>query len=148
MLQVLKAEDLQADHVDNACPSVNIEKIRYDASKRDIDREELLNLLAPVFASPDPQWCLALALQPYIAQAAMKCFGRPSNRPVLKVIQKWYDAECRHARAALKGTAAELLVRAMKSYNNYRAGSVVHGSAKDLCEMASRNPRTFLADIP
>ena len=146
MLQDSEPEDLTADNVDKACPSVKIEKIRYDASKRDIYREKLLNLLAPVFTLRNRHCCLALALQSCIAEAALECFGRPSKRPLQKANQKWYDAECKHARAALKGTAAEIHECAVKSYKQLlrrKRRAWQRKAQQELCELASRNPRSF-----
>ena len=85
----------------NVPPSVTIDKIKYDSSKSDIYRENLLTLLHPVFNVPAHQCCLASALQNCIAQAAFKSFVRPCKKSVQKVNQKWYDAECKSARSAL-----------------------------------------------
>ncbi len=72
---------------------MTIDKIKYDESKRDAYRENLLTLLDSLFIDVDPQCCLASALQSCIAQAALASFGRPRKHSMQKVNQKWYDAE-------------------------------------------------------
>ena len=86
-------------------PSVTVEKINYSSSKIDIYREALAPLLWSAFSSPQPNCCLATALQACISQAAHDTFGRPSKKPLQKCHQKWYDAECKNARAALRNIA-------------------------------------------
>ena len=90
--------------------SVNIEKIRYDASKIDLYRTTLQHFLNPVFDAPSSQCCLASALQSCIAQAALLIisFGQPRRMPLHKVNQEWYDVECKTARAASMKTVNEM----------------------------------------
>ena len=128
--------------------SVNLQKIKYDASKIDEYRETLSSLIAPVFTAPDPQCCLATALQSCIAKAALASFGRPSKHPSHKVHQKWYDTECKNARAALRDTVAEMPDHAakMRSYKQLlrrKRRAWQRQAQQDLCELASRKPQAF-----
>ena len=100
MLQASAPRGLQIDGYSDAPSTVSIDKIKYDESKRDAYRENLLTLLDSLFIDPDPQCCLASALQSCIAQAALTSFGRPCKHSMQKVNQNWYDAECKSARAA------------------------------------------------
>ena len=83
----------------SADSDVNLRQIRYKADKVDTYREALCNLIRPVFGTAAPPDCLPTALQSCISEAALATFGRPSkcNRP--KADQKWYNADCRAARA-------------------------------------------------
>ena len=128
--------------------SVNIEKIRYDASKIDLYRSTLQRLLNPVFDAPSSQCCLASALQSCIAQAALSSFGRPRNKPLHTVNQEWYDVECKTARAALRNTVNEMHehVAMLKSYKQLlrrKRRAWQPKAQQDLCELASRNPSSF-----
>ena len=76
--------------------SVNIEKIRYDASKINLYRSTLQHLLHPVFDASSSQCCPCISSAIVcIAQAALSSFGRPRRKPLHKVNQEWYDAECK-----------------------------------------------------
>ena len=128
--------------------SVNIEKIRYDASKIDRYRITLQHLLDPVFDAPSPQCCLASALQSCIAQAALLSFGRPREKRLHAVNQEWYDEECKIARAALRNTVNEMHenVAMLKSYKQLlrrKRRAWQRKAQRDLCELASRNPSSF-----
>ena len=128
--------------------SVNIEKIRYDASKINLYRTTLPHLLNPVFDVPSPQCCLASALQSCIAQAALPSFGRPCRKPLHKVNQEWYDEECKTARAALRNTVNEMHehVAMLKSYKQLlrrKRRAWQRKAQQKLCELASRNPSSF-----
>ena len=74
---------------------------RYDVDKVEIFREVLCNLLEFVFEVADPSCCLAASLQSCISHTALATFGRPSKHKCQQANQKWYDAECKAARAAL-----------------------------------------------
>ena len=76
-------------------------QIKYNVDEVEIFREALSNLLEPVFGIADPSCCLATALLSCISHAALATFGRASKHKCQKADQKWYDAECKAARAAL-----------------------------------------------
>ena len=128
--------------------AVNIEKIRYDASKIDLYRGTLQHLLYPVFDAPSSQCCLASALQSCIAQAALSSFGRPRKKPLHTVNQEWYDVECKTARAALRNTVNEMHehVAMLKSYKQLlrrRRRAWQRKAQQDVCELACKNPSSF-----
>lgn len=129
-------------------PSVTVEKINYSSSKIDLYREALAPLLWSAFSSPQPNCCLATALQACISQAALDTFGRPSKKPLQKCHQKWYDAECKNARAALRNTTDAPHVHAAKSRSykqllRRKRRAYEKQAQKNFCELASRNPRSF-----
>ena len=128
--------------------SVAVEKMRYDSSKIGTCRSILQSLLYPVFIAPQSQCCLASALQCCIAQAALLSFGRPRGKPLHKTNNKWYDEECKIARAALSNIRPEthehvakskyykqLLRRKRRAWQRKAQG--------DLCELAARNPTSL-----
>ena len=132
---------------DEASP-VTVEKIAYKVAKIDQYREALAPLLCSVFSSPHPQCCLATALQSCITQAALESFGRPSRKSSQKVHQKWYDLECKNARAALRNTVDEphVHIAKQKSYKQLlrrKRRAWERATQQKRCEMASRNPRSF-----
>ena len=148
MLQASATRASKIDGCSEAPSTVTIDKIKYDESKRDAYRENLLTLLDSVYIDPDPECCLASALQSCIAQAALTSFGRPRKHPMQKVNQKWYDAECKRARAALRQHSEDLHEHAakLKSYKQLlrrKRRAWERTAQQNLCEMASRNPQSF-----
>ena len=112
---ILQAAAPRASQIDDhyAAPSaVTIDKIRYD--KRDVYRGNLLTLLDSVFIAADLQSCLASALQSCSPQAARTSFGQPLKHFMQKVNQKWYDAECKSARAASRQDSEDTHEHAVK----------------------------------
>ncbi len=77
MLQVSAPRASQIDGYSKAPSTVTIDKIKYDKSKRDAYRKNLLTLLDPLFIDPDLRCCFASALQFCSAQAALTSFRRP-----------------------------------------------------------------------
>ena len=92
----------------------------------------LQSLLFPVYIAPQSQCCLASALQCRIAQAALLSFGRSRGRSLHKTIKKWYDEECKIARAAQRniGPDTHEHVAKSKSYKQLLNANDVHGNAK------------------
>ena len=128
--------------------TITIEKIRFDASKLQLYRSTLQHLLHPVFNASPSQCCLASALQSCIAQAALSSFGRPRGKFLHKSNQKWYDEECKSARAALRNTETEMhehvaLLKAYKQLLRRKRRAWHAKTQRELCEMASRNPSSF-----
>ena len=118
----------------------------------DAYREKLSDLLGPTFSTPNaPCTCYATVLQDCIAQAALASFGQPSKNPSRKVDQSWYDLECKHAKAALKLTpkSSEQFASKLKAHKQLtrRKRRIWQQKAqRELCELASRNPRPFGAN--
>ncbi len=139
----------RSDHRPSTTKStVTIEKIRFDASKLQLYRSTLQHLLHPVFSAPPSQCCLASALQSCIAQAALLSFGRPRGKTLHKSNQKWYDEECKSARAALRNTETEMhehvaMLKAYKQLLRRKRRAWQAKTQQELCEMASRNPSSF-----
>ncbi len=144
MLQASASKSSQIHGYSEAPFTVTIDKIKYDESKRDAYRENLLTLLDSLFIDPDPQCCLASALQSCIAQAALTSFGRLRKHAVQKVNRKWYDAECKSAQAALGQLSEDQHEHAAKwkSYKQLlgrKRRAREREIQQNLCEMASRN---------
>ena len=142
------AKSAQKERTTSLDIPVTVQKIKYDASKADDYREHLIFSLSRVFSAPDPQCCLATALQSCISGAALVSFGRLNKHTSLKVNQKWYDAECKSARAALRNTVAQSPEHAamLKSYKQLlrrKRRAWQRKAQRDFCELAARNPRAF-----
>ena len=128
-------------------PSTTVQKIKYDASKIELYRESLSSHLQSSFMESDPHCCLASALQFCISQAALHTFGCPGKKRLQQPQQKWYDAECKNARAALRHTddvieyAAQ--AKAYKQLLRRKRRAWQRLSQQNFCELASRNPQAF-----
>ncbi len=163
MLQASAPTASQIDGYPQAPSTVTIDKIIYDKSRKDVYRDNLLTLLDSLFIDPDPQCCLASALQFCIAQAALKLtsFGRPRKHFMQKVKQNWwYDAECKSAQTSLRQlsedlhehavelkSCKQLLRRTRHAWERKAQQILCHKGqsfvTKEQCEMASRNPQSF-----
>ena len=129
--------------------TVTIEKIRFDALQASAIQAVPFNISSILYFNASPsQCCLASALQSCIAQAALSSFGRPRGKFLHKSNQKWYDEECKSARAALRNTETEMhehvaLLKAYKQLLRRKRRAWHAKTQRELCEMASRNPSSF-----
>ena len=146
------ADSEHTSQVQSAGPDVNLLQIRHKADKVDTYREALCNLIRPVFGTAAPPGCIATALQSCISEAALATFGHPSKQKCPKAEQKWYDADCRAARARLRhvshGTSKYIaLMKACKSLicrkpfqTLYQAPAEAHAAQQTNSEPTTVNP--------
>ena len=114
----------------------------------DTYRVALCNLIRPVFGTAAPPGWLATAFRSCISEAALATFGRPGKCNCPKADQKWYDADCRAARARLRhvshGTSEYVVLRkAYKLLIRRKQRAHQRMAEQDLCTLADRNPRAF-----
>ena len=152
LMMQLQAEKMQcaadSSEAHRREPDVHLEKIKYKADKVDSYREALSHLLYPVFSSHNRDCCLATSLQACLAQAAIAIFGRRGSHACPKPEQKWYDEECKAARALLKhltpGTAEHVTKgKAYKALLRRKRRAWQRHAQQSLCELAYRKPQAF-----
>ena len=147
MLQAVSKDSPRSTSIP-APPSVTVEQLRYSASKIEQYRDPLQPLLASMSSPFQSYVCLATALQSCIVHAALATFGRPSRQPLKKVNQKWCDAECKCARAALRNHDAgspehAASLKCYKQLLRRKRRAWQKTAQQDLCDLASRNPQCF-----
>ena len=102
---------------------MTVENIRFSVSKIEQYRDAHQPLLSSVFSLSQSHVCLTTDLLSCIVHAAL---ATVSPQLLQKMNQKWYDAECRCARAALR---------------DHDAGSPGHAASLKSCKQLLRRKR-------